>query len=351
MNILLITKLSDNTLNCIIQPLIMAENVDHIYILRDTSPNIMSDKVTFITDFGFRSKGKLRHLSKLSTGFKICKTYKIDLIAGVLIYPHGYIGRVISLFKQLPYIHITIAGRREFLLYGRLVELFNLFVFKKSKIVTVTGERTRSYLLSKGINGNKIIVLPNVIDMKKFHDFGKPREYDVISISRLDKNKNVSLLLRAIARIKSSHEIKALIVGEGPESKNLIAESKMLGISENVYFKGWVMDEDKIRLFNSCKVYVLCSRGEGFPLALLEGMACGCVPVITDVGDVTDVVANEVNGYIIKDNSDEKELASKIELLISNPEKIERLSAKAKEVKNKFSFEKVSNIWGEILEN
>ena len=56
MNILLIIKLSDNNLNCMIQPLIMADNIDHIYILRDTSANIKSDKVTFITDYTANQK-------------------------------------------------------------------------------------------------------------------------------------------------------------------------------------------------------------------------------------------------------------------------------------------------------
>lgn len=351
MNILLIAKLSDITLNTFIQPLVMTDNVDHIYILRDTSANIISDKITFITDYGCKSKGKLRHLFRLREGFRICKKYKIDIVAGIHIYPHGYIGRIISFFKRLPYIHITIAGHREFWLHGRLIELFNFYVFRKSKTITVTGEQTRTYLHAKGFNCKNVSILPNVIDMKKYQDFGKHRAYDVISISRLDKNKNVSLLLRAIAKTKNTKEIHALIVGDGPAYHNLVAESKMLGISENIQFEGWIEEDQKIDYFNSCKIYVLCSKGEGFPLALLEGMACGCVPIATDVGDVTDVVSNEINGFIIKDYNDENELAYLLELLTSEPEKIKDFSAKAREVKNKFSFERVSNIWKEILKN
>lgn len=335
-----------------IQPLIMADNVDHIYILRDTSADIVSDKITFITDYGCKSKGKIRQLYRLREGFRICNKYRIDIVVGVLIYPHGYIGRIISAIKRLPYIHITIAGQREFWFYGRLIELFNLYMFKKSKTITVTGNKTRSYLLTKGIDCNKVVVLPNVIDMNRYQAFNKHREYDIISVSRLDKYKNVSLLLKAIAKIKSKKEIKALIVGDGPEFHNLKAESEILGISENVHFEGWVSDEDKkIDLYNSCKIYILCSKGEGFPLSLLEGMACGCVPIITDVGDITDLVSYGINGYILKDYTDENELASLLELLLSSPEKINNLSVKAKEVKNKYSFEQVSLIWNEILKN
>ena len=80
-------------------------------------------------------------------------------------------------------------------------------------------------------------------------------------------------------------------------------------------------------------------------------MACGCVPIITDVGDITDLVSNGINGYILKDYNDENELVSLLELLISSPEKINNLSIKAKEVKYKYSFETVSNIWNKILKN
>ena len=335
-----------------IQPLIIADAVDHIYILRDKKADIISDKVTFITDYNCKLKNKLRHLYRLREGFRICKKYNIDLVAGVLIYPHGYIGRIISFFKKLPYMHITIAGECEFLIRGKLIELFNLFMFKKSKTITVTGKKTRSYLLGKGYDSNKVVVVPNVIDIKKYKDFDKHREYDIISISRLDKNKNVSLLLKAIVKIKSNKKVKALIVGDGPEFNNLISESKILGISENVHFEGWIRDEDRIiDFYNVSKIYVLCSKGEGFPLTLLEGMSCGCVPITTDVGDITDLISHGINGYLLKDYNDASELASLLEFLISSPEKIDNLSAEAKKLKNEYSFEHVSHIWNNILKN
>jgi glycosyltransferase involved in cell wall biosynthesis len=330
----------------------MADTVKHIYILRDKNTDIISDKVTFITEYSRKSKGKLNHLYRLRAGFKTCREYKIDIVAGVLIYPHGYIGKIISVFNRLPYIHITIAGQREFWFLGRLVESFNLFVFKKSKAITVTGEKTRSYLLSKGYDCNKVVVLPNVIEMNKYRNFGNNRVYDIISVSSLDKNKNVALLLKAIAKIRSTREIRAIIIGDGPELNNLIVQSNKLGINENIHFEGWIRDEDKkIDFYNSCKIFVLCSKGEGFPLALLEGMACGCVPIVTDVGDNTDLVSNGVNGYILRDFNNENELASLLEILLSSPEKLNKLSEKAKEIRTDYSFNKVSSIWNDILKN
>lgn len=352
MNILLIVKLSDSNLNCLLQPLLLANNVEHVYILRDTRADILSNRISFITDYTFKSNKIFKHIFRAIKGIQICRKYHINIVVGVLIYPHGYIGRIISFFVKLPYIHITIAGQREFWVFGKLVESFNLFIFKKSKTITVTGNSTLSYLLSKGYNRKSVEVLPNIIDIKKYQDFKRLRNYDIISVSSLDKNKNVSLLLKALAKIRGHNKITALILGKGPELENLVFESKALAINENVHFKGWIADEEaKVDYYNSCKLFVLCSKGEGFPLALIEGMACGCVPIITNVGDIADLVTNGENGYILKSYTDENELANLLESLLSNPEKITSLSAKANEITNNYSFRSVSLIWNKILMN
>jgi glycosyltransferase involved in cell wall biosynthesis len=350
MNILLIAKLSDNSLNCILGPLLKLTIVDHIYVLRDTIGSIESEKITYINNQSSILRNKLRHFNKLKKGVEICKRYKIDFIIGVLLYPHGYIGRLISLYTGLPYIHVTIAGHREFWVKGKFIERINFLFFSKSHAITVTGRNTYIYLTLKGYNPQKIIVLPNVIRMDKYNDYNRERNYDIVSLSRLDKNKNISLLLKAIAKLDKSLNVQVLIAGNGSEYNNLINEAKSLAIEKNVHFIGWVEENEKNDIYNSAKIFVLSSKGEGFPLSLLEAMACGCVPVITDVGDISDVVLNDLNGYIIKDYTNENELAAIIEFLIKNPEKIKKLSIKAKEVKTELSFENVEEIWKRILE-
>lgn len=349
MKILLVAKLSDSSLNCILEPLIQLSYVDHVYVLRDTIGNIISKKITYTVDQNLNAKNKFRHLSKLKKGIDICKKQKIDFIIGVLLYPHGYIGRLISFFTGLPYIHVTIAGHREFWVMGKFIERINFLLFRKSHVITVTGTNTNKYLTLKGYDPKKIVILPNVIRMEKYDDHDRERNYDIISISRFDKNKNISLLLKAIAKLSKSLTMNAIIAGDGPEFNNLVNEAKILGIEKNIQFPGWIDEQGKNDIYNSAQIFVLCSKGEGFPLSLLEAMACGCVPVVTDVGDISDAVSNDLNGYVIKDYNDENELASILEFLINNPEKIKKLSTKAKEVKTRYSFENVVEIWDKIL--
>lgn len=350
MKILLVAKLSDQMLSSlIITPLLNVPTIDHIYILRDTSGIEFNNKVTYLIPDKSSKNNIIRHLVKIKDGIRYCKSLKVDVVLGILIYPHGYIGQTISRLAHKPYIHITIAGHREFRVFGKIVERINLIFFKKSLAISVTGNTTLNYLKSKGFSSQKIIVLPNVIDMESYYSFEQKRTYDIISLSRLDKNKNVSLLLRAISRIKGISTINALIVGVGSELENLKNEAEQLAISDRVHFVGWIEENKKIEIYNSCKIFVLCSKGEGFPLSLLEAMACGCVPVVSGVGDITDVVRNKENGFVVKDLDNEEELSCVLNDLLFNPEKISILSKEATKVRDTYGYGNISKTWFEML--
>lgn len=353
MNILLIAKLANFTLNeNILAPLLKSSYVDHVYVLRDYPGDMIHEKVTYLCPEK-TVRGQIRHIRKFFKGISYCSKYKIDAILGVLITPHGYIGRFLSFFTRIPYIHITIAGHREYWIDGKLAEKINIALFKGVDAITVTGKQTQTYLISKKIKPSKIVILPNLPNIS-FTEINTPletpRTYDIVSFSRIDKNKNIDLLLRAVARIKESCSMKVIIAGDGEELNNLKLAADNLNIRNIFDFVGYISQlEEKKKIYSNSKIFISCSKGEGFPVSLLEAMSCGCVPVVSNVGDIVDVIKQGENGFVFNDTDDEKELAGFLLRLLGNEMLIESMRKEAIKIKTLVSVEKNARTWDGIL--
>lgn len=143
---------------------------------------------------------------------------------------------------------------------------------------------------------------------------------DVMFAGRLLRNKNVDLLLDAVALIARDRDIRCLIVGEGPERVRLGAQARRLGVTSNVRFVDFVPDHSKLfGLMKSSRVLVLPSEREGFGMVVLEANACG-IPVVTldhDKNAARDLIISGQNGYLC-DRSDSS-LASAILLALDAP--------------------------------
>ena len=189
----------------------------------------------------------------------------------------------------------------------------------------------------KGKNSN-IIVIPNAIRSIETHkDIEK--ENIVLAVGRHYYVKGLDRLLEAFALTKREGW-KLVIAGSfGPETENLISQSKRLGIEENVEFLGAVKEIDKV--YAKAKVFVLPSRSEGFPNALIESMAHGLACISFDINaGPAEVIQNKENGILITDG-DITELGKQIGFLIQNEEERIRLGNNAVKIKEELTVEKI----------
>lgn len=102
----------------------------------------------------------------------------------------------------------------------------------------------------------------------------------ILAIGRLEAQKDYPTLLRAYAVLRRKSPVKLLILGEGSERSSLEALARGLGLSEDVKMPGY--NRNPYRFLKKAKVFVLCSKYEGFGNVLLEAMACGTSIVSTD---------------------------------------------------------------------
>ena len=119
-------------------------------------------------------------------------------------------------------------------------------------------------------------------------------------VGRLSHVKGVDLALRAFAGFVASHRDRPAVLvlaGAGPDESMLKALASELGIAEHVRWLGFVPEPMKV--YHALDVLVLPSRVEGLPLAMLEAMACGVIPIASDVGGVCEVIEDASMGWLI----------------------------------------------------
>jgi glycosyltransferase involved in cell wall biosynthesis len=121
----------------------------------------------------------------------------------------------------------------------------------------------------------------------------------LVSVGRLDRQKNPQLMLDALARLcRQQPEVSLLMVGDGvlrDKIENRIAE---LGLSSNVRMCGLLPAQQIADLLRISDAFVLSSDYEGMPICVLEALATGLPVATTDVGEVRRVVKPGVNGEI-----------------------------------------------------
>jgi glycosyltransferase involved in cell wall biosynthesis len=351
MNILIVGRLSDSSLASFIVPLERLPEVEQIFLLRDTPFFSDSGKVVHIGGRSFFSaRNPLRHVAKVFQGCALCRRHRVDLVISILFYPHGYIGAAIARLGRVRHIHSIIAGEREFYFLGSLVEKVNLRLVRKLALLTVTGEPSLAYLKRQGVDLGRVRVLRNVIDMSRFRDDGLQKTCDVIYAGRMDPNKNLSVLVRACRLLRDRGlALRVQLVGDGPSRASLAELVRELGLQETVEFTGWKKPEEVRDLLGQARIFVLTSKGEGMPLAVLEAMACGAVPVCTAVGDVPDTVRHGENGLVVRDPNDPLLFADAIQKLLQEPDYARKLAVEAGRVRQEYSYEANMQHWSEML--
>ena len=102
----------------------------------------------------------------------------------------------------------------------------------------------------------------------------------VLGVGKLKIQKDFPTLLKAFAQVRSRRPARLIILGEGDGEAELKALATGLGIADDVDFHGQV--QNPFAFYRRAAVFVLSSRWEGLPNALIEAMACGCAVVSTD---------------------------------------------------------------------
>jgi glycosyltransferase involved in cell wall biosynthesis len=178
----------------------------------------------------------------------------------------------------------------------------------------------------------KAIVIGNPYDNSKFGIKDQiTRKNDFLFLGRLVSDKGVEIAINAFknfAETTTETNVKLTIVGEGPERPLLEKLVNDYGLTNRVIFKGSLRGADLTNCLNEHKFLIVPSLWqEPFGIVALEGMACGCIPIVSEVGGLPEAVGNA--GLTFK-RADVNGLANVMLHIYNNTDQVKQLQNKAK---------------------
>lgn len=211
-------------------------------------------------------------------------------------------------------------------------KLLELFAFlRANKIFVATKQKLKT------LKNPKFIYLPNGVDLKAFNL--KSAGKGPVFVGRFEKQKNLFFLIDAIAKLPVLYRVITFI-GQGSQKSLLIKYAAIQKVSLKILPP--VKNIDLPKLLSKFSILTMTSLAEGSPKVLLEAMAIGLVPVVTDFSTAREIIDDGENGYITK--YDTVEYSKLLESLLSYSIAVNKMSQNAKQtIANNFNLEKLLN--------
>ena len=235
--------------------------------------------------------------------------YKIDIVHDNLPFNAKGVLResVILLWCKLLRLPVLVhvhGGRFLMQKCGNRILLFLIrFIFKSADQIIVLSEIEQETILK--LYGIKASVIYNAVDTTYFVPDEKKllgRTKTVLFIGRLHESKGLNDIVDAFRLLYPKVRFRFILCGEG-KLKHYLVNSLTEIMGSDFVFHGVVAGEKKKSIFHESEIFILPSRyGEGLPIALLEAMASGLIPVVTDDGSMTTIIKNNENAFLVSKN-------------------------------------------------
>lgn len=221
--------------------------------------------------------------------------------------------------------------------------------FLSHKTVVLTNRNKEAYKKKFLKRDKNIFVVPNWVEEigSASYQYNKNSK-KVIYVGRFGVEKGVLRLLKSWKLIEKELPGWTLdLYGDGEEKEKIVNFIEDNNLNSSVKLKGWVNDVTKN--FKDYAFLVLPSDREGFPLVLLEAQALGLPVISYDIlTGPSEIINHNKDGFLVEEKNTE-DFAKSILFLANHPEKREEFSKNAIENVEKFSKERILDIWREIL--
>lgn len=190
-----------------------------------------------------------------------------------------------------------------------------------------------------------IIVIPNFLkEMEYFPQVEKGNV--IITVGRAVPEKGQKHFIDVVKKL-SHNNMDFILLGDGPQLSDLKTYAKKLNVMDRIEFVGFSNEVDKF--LAQSKVFVFTSLTEGYPNAIIEAMAHGCVPVSFNcVAGPSDIIKHGVNGYLVE-VGDTDRMAHHIQNLFHNEGLLADMSINSQEVRDTNSLNTIGKLYLDFL--
>lgn len=206
--------------------------------------------------------------------------------------------------------------------------------YDQMDVVWVNSGHYRDQWVKRGINPEKIKILPRGIDTESYHPsrrnasywekYGIKNKTVFLYVGRVSKEKNIDVLMEAYAQLKSSQgQIALVVVGDGPYQKELKEKYP------DVVFTGYLKDAALWDAYASADVFVFPSTTDTFGNVILEAQASGLPTIVSDIGGPKELVDDGINGFITR-AFDSTQIAQRMKQMAQDRESLLKMSAAAR---------------------
>lgn len=236
--------------------------------------------------------------------------------------------------------HVTISERSDPLVYSYGIRgTLRKYVYRYADKLVVQTEHIRKYYSSyMPINKIEIIANPvNLVDVP-----ANEKKNIILSVGRLDENKNQRLIIEAFASLKNE-DWRLVICGDGEIRADLELLISERNVTKNVKLTGAISNLDEY--YSKAKIFAFASKSEGFPNVILEAMSYGCVCVSTECVIGGHELLQHNNTCLLVRTGEIKEYACYLHKLMSSHNLREQLTDKSKHKIKRYATSEIVKRW------